>query len=300
MQIIIISSKNTRHKHFNINGLQLFIIILVSFIGLSFFINTLLSKKSFEELLYVSNNELSPVENFKSVSAITDEYNSEINAYYAQQLGQLQAESIRLKAISAKIAQVAGMDLSSFNLEEKPGQGGVDQDGHVLSGASLQIALSQLEKSFELQDAQLAFLDSYYLTADSIQSAIPQGSPIKKGWISSYYGNRLDPFNGKKTFHYGLDFAGKKDSEIFAVAEGIVVWTGTRSGYGKMIDIDHGNGYTTRYAHAKELIVKVGERVQKGTAIAIMGSTGRSTGPHVHFEILQDGKTLNPYNFVKG
>jgi len=239
-----------------------------------------------------------PVEDIKSVTSA--QYGPEINAYYAQRLGQLQAESIRLKAITEKIAQVAGMDLSSFNLAENPGQGGVDQSGQILSGDSLQNSLSQLQESFELQGEQLEFLDSYYLTEGSIESAIPQGYPIKKGWISSYYGNRIDPFNGKKTFHHGLDFAGKKDSKIFAVAEGIVAWTGTRSGYGKMVDIEHGNGYITRYAHAKELIVKVGERVQKGKAIAIMGSTGRSTGPHVHFEVLRDGKTLNPYSFVKG
>ncbi|MDB2705337.1 M23 family metallopeptidase [Pseudomonadota bacterium] len=100
--------------------------------------------------------------------------------------------------------------------------------------------------------------------------------------------------------HKGLDFAGKSGSKILAVADGIVSWTGTRSGYGKMIDIDHGNGYISRYAHNKELIVSVGMRIKKGDPIALMGSTGRSTGPHVHFEILRDGKNLNPYNFVKG
>ena len=100
-------------------------------------------------------------------------------------------------------------------------------------------------------------------------------------------------------FHHGLDFAGKAGSEVVAVADGIVSWQGSRGGYGEMIEIDHGNGYQTRYAHNKELVVKLGERIEKGQAIALMGSTGRSTGPHVHFEILRDGKTVNPSNFIK-
>ena len=142
-------------------------------------------------------------------------------------------------------------------------------------------------------------LQDYLITEDNIKSAIPTGRPIKKGWVSSYYGYRVDPFSGKKVFHHGLDFAGKAGSEVVAVANGIVSWQGSRGGYGEMIEIDHGNGYQTRYAHNKKLVVKLGDRIKKGQAIALMGSTGRSTGPHVHFEILRDGKTVNPANFIK-
>ncbi|MBL4638591.1 MAG: M23 family metallopeptidase, partial [Proteobacteria bacterium] len=119
------------------------------------------------------------------------------------------------------------------------------------------------------------------------------------GWISSYYGKRIDPFTGKKAFHKGLDLAGKAGSGIHTVADGMVTWIGKRSGYGALVEVDHGNGYVTRYAHNKTIKVKVGDKVNKGQVIALMGSTGRSTGPHVHFEILRDGKNINPYNFVK-
>jgi murein DD-endopeptidase MepM/ murein hydrolase activator NlpD len=137
------------------------------------------------------------------------------------------------------------------------------------------------------------------LTEDAIKSAIPSGKPVKNGWVSSYYGYRTDPFNGKKVFHDGLDFAGKEGSKVYAVADGIVTWKGRRNGYGELVEIDHGNGYVTRYAHNKTVIAEQGQKVTKGQAIALMGSTGRSTGPHVHFEVLRDGKSVNPYKFVQ-
>jgi len=220
--------------------------------------------------------------------------------YYAQRLGQLQAESIRLKALTQRIAKMAGIDTAVFELDNQPPQGGVALEGTDLSGLSFQQNLEQLTASFNTQEQQLVMLKNVYLTNDNIQSAIPQGSPSKEGWISSYYGNRIDPFNGKKAFHHGIDIAGKSGSDVLAVADGIISWIGKRTGYGQLVEIDHGNGYITRYAHNKTLIVKKGDRVNRGQAIALMGSTGRSTGPHVHFEVLRDGKKINPYSFVKG
>lgn len=292
MQVIIISSKNATHKHLQLSyrhlvwGIAMFVLAVALTVYAS--IDTSIS----EPTLIESHPNL-------ALSAVVETEESESDSYYAKRLGQLQAELIRLNAITEKMAEATGVDLSVFDLSEQPAQGGLE-GGDKLSNKELHIELDELSRSFKIQGEQLSLLEDVYLVHNSITSAIPHGSPVAEGWVSSGYGYRTDPFNGKKTMHKGLDFAGKSGSEILAVADGIVSWTGNRSGYGQMIDIDHGNGYISRYAHNKKLIVSVGMRVTKGQAIALMGSTGRSTGPHVHFEILRDGKVLNPYNFFKG
>ena len=219
--------------------------------------------------------------------------------YYAKRLGSLQAEAFRLKALTDKLAELSGLDIEAEGLNKPMGKGGLSQPAKLLTQKEFESFFSQIEYSFNTQAVGLDQLQDYLITEDNIKSAIPTGRPIKKGWVSSYYGYRVDPFSGKKVFHHGLDFAGKAGSEVVAVANGIVSWQGSRGGYGEMIEIDHGNGYQTRYAHNKKLVVKLGDRIKKGQAIALMGSTGRSTGPHVHFEILRDGKTVNPANFIK-
>ena len=306
MQIIIISSKNLAHTHWNLTLRHL--IMLIAFLMVIVFISIKLSwdlqkdEKITQPINHTSlvapAQQVSQLENSTPVTTNSED----INNYYAQRLGKLQAESIRLKAIIKRVAKVANIDISVFNLDQQPAQGGIDQEGDVLSDVNFHNEFDVLSDDFKVQDKQLSLLEYFYTTSNSILSAIPHGYPIKKnkGWLSSRYGYRIDPFTGKKAFHHGMDFAGKLGSDVVAVADGIVSWTGKRHGYGQMIDIDHGNGYVTRYAHNEKLIVRVGDRVTKGQTIALMGSTGRSTGPHVHFEVLLDGKMLDPYTFVKG
>jgi len=125
------------------------------------------------------------------------------------------------------------------------------------------------------------------------------GRPIKKGWVSSRYGYRKDPFTGKKTFHRGVDLAGKVNSPVIAVAAGVVTVAKKKSSYGYLVEVRHSNGYATRYGHNSKLLVQVGDMVSKRQTIALMGSSGRSTGPHVHFEIARNGKTINPRNYLR-
>ena len=130
------------------------------------------------------------------------------------------------------------------------------------------------------------------------ERVMPSGKPVDEGWLSSKYGKRNDPFTGKQDFHKGLDFAGKKGADVLAVGDGVVSWSGKRSGYGNLIEINHGNGYVTRYGHNQRHLVEVGDTVKKGQQVAMMGSTGRSTGPHVHFEVLHNGKRVNPAKYM--
>ncbi len=160
-------------------------------------------------------------------------------------------------------------------------------------------SISRLSKVLSSQFARLDALQLLLLDRNLEQERTPAGWPVSSGWISSGFGERNDPFTGKKTTHEGLDFAGIKGSEVLAVASGAVIWSGSRPGFGKLLEIDHGNGYITRYAHNDQLLVNAGDSISAGQEIAKMGSTGRASSPHVHFEVLYKGKAVNPYKFVK-
>lgn len=298
MQVIIISPNGQTHKHWHLTPVMLVIItlLLVSSIMAS---AALLNKFTSPEPTHVivAESQQAPIQSTDVATEIT--HSEQVPAYFAKRLGGLQAETIRLKALTEELAKLSGFDSSEFLLDENASQGGIEHDAISFSDDDFAFNLSSLETTLNKQSLELNHLQDYLLTEDSIISAIPSGRPIKGGWISSYFGNRIDPFNGKKTFHQGIDFAGKEGSKVYAVADGMVTWKGKRNGYGELVEIDHGNGYVTRYAHNKSVIVNLGDKVNKGQVISLMGSTGRSTGPHVHFEVLRDGKAINPYKFVK-
>lgn len=301
MQIIIISPNNTSHRHWHISPKKLFMLagfsLLFLMIGL-FIINqhfNLLSRlHTLSTAVPVVISEAPSPD--KKIVAEPEETN--LQDYYAKRLGQLQAESMRLTALTEKLAEIAGVDVSEFQLDSVPAQGGIDEKGESLSPTLFKTEMSQLTDKFSKQNEQLNTIQNLFLTRESITSAIPQGRPVVGGFLSSSYGYRIDPFNGKKTFHSGIDFAAKEGTKVISVADGIVSYIGDRNGYGELIEIDHGNGYVTRYAHNEKIIVKTGDRIKKGEAIALMGSTGRSTGPHVHFEVLREGTKIDPYKFV--
>ena len=144
----------------------------------------------------------------------------------------------------------------------------------------------------------MAVLESILMNTHIEEEIFISGRPIQKGWLSSYYGIRKDPFNGMPAMHKGVDFAGEEGAAVLATGSGVVTWSDSRFGYGNLIEIDHGDGVVTRYGHNKELLVKVGEIVNKGQQISLMGSTGRSTGPHVHYEVLKNGKQIDPLPYI--
>ena len=164
---------------------------------------------------------------------------------------------------------------------------------------ALQSEFDALSLALADRDIQLGVL-SELLDRQAVNAeANPEGRPIKSGWLSSPYGYRNDPFHGRRTWHQGIDFAGREGAEIIAVASGVVSFSGERSGYGNIVEVSHGNGLKTRYAHNRENVVSVGDLVRRGDTVALMGSTGRSTGPHVHFEVYKHGRPVDPSSYIR-
>lgn len=214
-------------------------------------------------------------------------------------IGQMQGHITRLDALGTKLVKMAKIDEKEFEFNSPPALGGPSENPtDTIDQSSLEQAITSLGQELGYREYQLFVLEEVLRSRILHEEVHPAGRPVKKGWISSYYGYRTSPFDGRRVFHKGLDIAGKQGSPIIAVAGGVVTWADKRWGYGNLIEINHGNGYATRYGHCLELLVKEGEAVKKGQVVATMGSTGRSTGPHVHFEVLQDGKQVNPLDFI--
>ena len=215
-------------------------------------------------------------------------------------LGELQARLLRIDALGEQLARMANLEADEFDFGEVPPLGGPEQEltGDGLREPGFLEALSALSEQIDRREQQLEVISMLMGKQDIQRDVFVTGRPIRKGWISSRYGSRTDPFSGRRAWHAGFDFAGKKGSEIVSVAAGVVTWSEQRNGYGLMVEINHGGGYATRYAHNMRNLVKVGDVVRKGQPIALMGSSGRSTGPHVHFEVHRDGKPVNPAHYI--
>lgn len=218
----------------------------------------------------------------------------------AVKLGQLQAQSTRLDALGQRLVEVGKLDENEFDFDQAPAVGGVEDvsgTAYALPPA-LDRSIGQLATRLDTQQAQLSALQSLLLDARIDSNLKPTGMPVS-GYISSYFGVRPDPFDGRSARHTGIDIATPFGTSVHTVAEGMVTYAGVRNGYGNVVEIDHGNGYMTRYAHNSKLDVHPGQHVQVGDVIAQAGSTGRSTGSHVHFEVWYDGRVVNPLAFVR-
>jgi murein DD-endopeptidase MepM/ murein hydrolase activator NlpD len=219
----------------------------------------------------------------------------------ALRLGQMNANVIRLNALGRRLTGMAGIEAEEFDFDRNPASGGFDPEMGDIADAQLgdlETDFERLSNELAQREQQLDVLEKVMVNRKLSERVHPRGRPVKSGWLSSYYGSRTDPMNGKQAWHGGLDFAGKSGTEIVAAADGVVSWSRDRYGYGNLVEINHGNGYVTRYAHNDKNLVALGERVSQGQTIALMGSTGRATGPHLHFEVLKDGQPVNPLKFV--
>ena len=223
------------------------------------------------------------------------------NDALTNQLSKMQGRLWRIEALAAHMRDLSGLQDDEFNFEQTVAQGGpLAEEAREFAWVDLQTQLNQLALQLDRREKELGILDTVMVELQRSEQVQLSGRPIAKGWLSSAYGNRMDPITGQPAWHAGVDFAGSQGSDVLAVASGVVVFADRRDGYGKLVEINHGNGVSTRYGHHDKLLVKAGEIVKKGDVIGLMGSSGRSTGPHVHFEVLRNGRNIDPTRFISG
>ncbi len=238
----------------------------------------------------------------KEVLEETKRFTSEHLNAMGVRLGLLQAQVMRLNALGERLTSLSGLNEGEFNFDGVPGQGGarepLDNLQYDLDNTDLVQMFDNLDGQVARNEQELSVLEALIMDRELDSALHPDGWPMLGGWISSKFGLRRDPFSGSREFHKGLDIANKPGAEIKAAAAGVVSFAGNKPIHGFTVEINHGSNYVTRYGHASELLVSTGERVEKGQSIAIIGSTGRSTGLHLHFEIYKDNKRVNPLQYL--
>lgn len=302
MNIIVVNEGIRKGRSACLSHRHLTLILLVGLIGLPLLIGTLTYK--IESLLERSNGNPSALQKL-SLELKTQRQEIEVAKAAAAthlnaltlKLGQLQAQTLRLNALGSRLTRMAGLDQREFNFEHDVAQGGPEAP---LKGGKpdVAIALDRLTNEIQTAEARLKALETLLLDRRLSDAVTPAGFPTEGGFVSSGFGNRVDPFTGAIAFHEGVDIASRLGSPIRAMADGVVSFVGDKPNFGKTVEITHGRGITTRYAHTLATLVKVGDKVSRGEAIAQVGSSGRSTGPHVHVEVLKDGRQVNPSAYL--
>lgn len=220
----------------------------------------------------------------------------------AKRVGQMQAQMMRLDALGARLAQTAGIKSKEMSFDKPPAEGGpyVPAAQPDISLEAMGQQLDHLTLSMDDRGDKLSALETWMMQDHSNKWLIPSVMPVKHSWISSGFGKRIDPITGKVEIHEGVDFPVPLGTPIYASAGGVVEYAGFNpSGFGNLVEIDHGNGVVTRYAHNSKVLVKVGQIVKRGQEISLSGTTGHSTGPHLHFEVRYHGVAENPIRFLK-
>jgi murein DD-endopeptidase MepM/ murein hydrolase activator NlpD len=301
MNVIFFSRRVGKACHLNLSQpltLTLVTVIAITLLVTIFALGLHLGESSMERVALL-NPGAAVLAQRAEVAALKSQLQDRVDAL-AMRLGVMNAHVIRLNALGRRLTQMAHINSREFDFDDDPPQGGSESDG-VGRGAQvpdLTSMIDDLGRRIDSRLGQFSALENVILGRQLSLEIKPSGRPVREGYISSYFGERMDPFNGEDAFHKGVDFASDAGTDVLAVASGIVTWAGPREGYGNLIELNHGNGYVTRYAHAARTLVTVGDEVARGQAVAVVGSTGRSTGPHVHFEVLKDGRQIDPMAFV--
>lgn len=270
------------------------LIFVFSFgIGLAAWLGYELASRKYNPINYAVH--YADQEEIQKVNVVEKQYVEQIENLI-KHIGRIEANLIRINALGAHLVEFAQLSPEEFNFDTSPAMGGPLIN---MEPASLINTIIELERQVEIRFNQLNTLNKILqfqrqhreLKFDS------KGSPVKKGWISSYFGHRIDPITGQRAWHGGVDIVAPEGAPIKALASGIVTQSAERGAYGNLIEINHGNGLATRYGHNKKLLVKTGQLVKKGQTIALLGSTGRSTGPHVHLEVHKNGQSVDPGHY---
>lgn len=304
MEIIVISSSRRRSRRTHLGhgaSLSLMVAVIALLAGTYYLgYRSVPVAADVGPELYAAAWQAEVVEQRDKVDGAINDAERNLNAL-ALRMGEIQSRVVRLDALGRRLVEMADLDAEEFSFDEVPARGGPDMvtEREPFAVPDFLASLEELVKTLEDREPKLAVVEGTLMNRKLHAEVFPTGRPVSKGWISSVFGWRNDPMTGKRAFHEGIDFAGRANSEVVAVAAGVVVWSGSRWGYGNAVEVNHGNGYSTLYAHNKKNLVKVGETVKKGQVLALLGSTGRSNGPHVHFEVRLNGKTVNPIKFVR-
>jgi murein DD-endopeptidase MepM/ murein hydrolase activator NlpD len=302
MNVILLSRRDGRARQFNLaRPVTLGVILAVTalIVGGAFTLGLQLGRGVHRDVALAETSRFAGLltQQKQEIASLKQQLQLRVDAM-AMRIGEVNAHVIRLDALGKRLTEMADIDSREFDFDRDPPSGGPEGEGVSAQIPDLSGMLAQLEQRADLRESQLAALENVILTRELKEEIHPEGRPVSSGYISSYFGERADPFDGLEKFHKGVDFAGTLGSDVVAVAAGVVTWAGERSGYGKLIEINHGDGYSTRYAHNERTLVAVGQTVKRGESIALMGSTGHSTGPHVHFEVLHNGRQVDPLSFI--
>jgi len=301
MNVIFFSHRNGKARQFNLSHpltLSVLSIVGIGLLASTFIAGLTLGQHSMARMALLSPTAALRAEQ-QQIVTLRAQVQDRIDAL-AMRLGTINASLIRLNALGKQLTQMANINNREFDFDHDPPQGGSDSDGigRGAQEADVNAMIDSVSRQLDSRSAQFSSLENVILGRQLSAQVKPSGRPVREGYISSYFGERMDPFNGEEAMHKGVDFATDAGADVLAVAEGVVTWSGPREGYGNLIEINHGNGLITRYAHNAQTLVSVGDTVQRGQAVAVVGSTGRSTGPHVHFEVLRDGVQIDPMAYV--
>jgi len=304
MNIVVLNDKHTESKHLNISGwaavllITVFILAPLGFGGVGLYltlnkVEPVLTDESARQWLSDMRGQKAEIERLRQHSQ------EQLDALTVR-IAELQARLVRLDALGKRLTHIADLDEGEFDFDRAPPVGGPEANelGVEVEVDDFVSTIDDLARTIGDREQQLEVIESLLGNRKIQNDVFIAGRPIRKGWLSSKYGKRTDPFTGRAAWHAGVDFAGKDGSDVIAVAAGVVTWSGPRYGYGLLVEVDHGAGYTTRYAHNKKALVKAGDIVGKGQTLSLMGSSGRSTGPHVHYEVRYKGRAMNPAKFI--
>ena len=303
MNIILVSSQLAKARSVTLTKIHLLVLVVL---GLALFIGAVLMTQY--AIVRLQPGSISNELRLWLASAQQDEQQKQ-QAYLresldtmAQRLGQMQAQLLRLDTLGARLAKISGMKPQEFSFDQMPAQGGPYMPVAQQSGLSLDNMNQQLATLSTLlgdRSDKLVALETLLMQNTLSKRLLPSVAPITEGWYSSNFGWRIDPFTGKNAMHEGVDYMVQAGTPVYASAGGVVVYADYHPQYGNMVEIDHGNDIVTRYAHASRLLTKVGVVVRRGQMIARVGSTGRSTGNHLHFEVRYKGLAQNPVRFLQ-
>jgi murein DD-endopeptidase MepM/ murein hydrolase activator NlpD len=302
MNIILVSNRLAKTRSISLGGVQIALLLLlfsVLMLGAVFTLQYALVRFAPESLSDEIRTILSEVHNDEQLKQQIYLQNS-LDAM-AIRVGQMQAQVQRLDALGTRLTKLAGMKPAEFQFSEPPAMGGplVPLPGKKMSENSLSQQLDRLSHVVNDRSDKLTALETMLLQNQLSRRLLPSMPPVHSGYYSSNFGWRIDPFTGANALHEGVDFVANAGTPIYASAGGVVDYAGMDSSYGNMVEIDHGNNIVTRYAHASKVLVKVGQVVRRGQEIAEVGSTGRSTGNHLHFEVRYKGVAQNPVRFLQ-